>query len=659
MDADHGSRRKKRRSFVGGIYNRILDLILSVILSSHVGQFVTSDGREYKKSAVYSFSERGRSRFMPRIFEGISLFFSKSRVVSFFKGMTEAVMSMSVNVFGMFFTSYGVASALVQYAMMFLNSGSDGVLRRLVYAVLIVIVSVPFLTTSRSLTEMISRSVFAGRAVRSFLMIPDESLVPKKRIGSSTHMIISSLLGLLLGAVTYYIHPLAVPAVFLGLLLFLVIMSSPESGVTIISLVLPFLLYVERLKPLLCVLVCVTCVSYFFKSCGGKRVRQRSVEGMILFFFCMLLLIPSCFSSGGIGSFIEAVYTVILLFGAFYITYNLMRTEEKLRVCMRCITVSFMVLVAMGIWDVVYNGGFGSVIETSLGELGATVSDGRFYIYRGATGLGIIACFVCPILFCDSFAKKSISGIAVSLLGFAASVAIAVVYCSYEALAAIAIGLLIYAVFHSRKSFAALLTAAVAVGICVTLVMTFVPSAYIDKANGIIEDLKPQNTSSDVLDDGVDSCVWDMISDGRLGGIGVGEEVFKEEFSDYAPNSASDVSAPENMYLQIICWSGIGGFTVFIIFIAYVVKNTLGYMLTSTEKRIRRTVLALSCGCLSVLILGMITNIWSDDRMFYLFWLMMGLLCGFVRVGRVREEEKQLVYESEADRTDISMSFYG
>lgn len=659
MDAEYGGKRRKRRSFVGGIYNKILNMLLSVILSSHVGQFITSDGREYKKSAVYGISERGRSKFSHRIAEAAALFFSRSRVVSFFKGMTEAIMSMSVNVFGMFFTSYGIAAALVHYAMIFLNGGADNGVSKLVCAVLIVIASVPFLTTSKSFTEIISRSVFAGRAVRSFLMIPDESLVPKRRIGSSAHMIIASLLGLLLGAVTYYVHPLAAPIMFLALLLFLVIMSSPESGVTIISVMLPFMLYVERLKPLLCVLVCVTCVSYFFKACGGKRVRQRSVEGLILFFFCMLMLIPSCFSSGGVESFIEALYMIILLFGAFYITYNLMRTEKKLRVCMRCITVSFMVLVAMGIWDVVYNGGFGSVIETSLGELGVTVSSGGLYIYRGATGLGIIACFVCPILFCNSFAKKSISGIAVSLLGFAASVAIAVVYCSYEALAAIAIGLLIYTVFHSRRSFSALLTAAVTVCICVTLIMTFVPSAYIDKADGIIDDLKPQNTSSDVLDDGVDSSVWDMISDGRLGGIGVGENAFKREFSDYAPNSANDVSAPESLYLQIICWSGIGGFAVFIIFIAYVVKNTLGYMLTSTEKRIRRTVLALSCGCLSVLILGMITNIWSDEIMFYLFWLMMGLLCGFVRVGRSREEEKQLMYESETDRTDISMSFYG
>lgn len=659
MDAEYGSQRRKRRSFVGGIYNKLLNLLLSVILSSHVGQFITSDGREYKKSAAYSIAERGKNRFMPRIFEGMALFFSKSRVVSFFKGMTEAVMSMSVNIYGMFFTSYGVAAALVHYAMIFLDGGTDDTVAKLVCAALIVIAAVPFLTTSRSLTEIISRSVFAGRAVRSFLMIPDESLVPRRRIGSSAHMIISALLGLGLGAVTYYVHPLAAPVVLLAILLFLVIMSSPESGVTIISVMLPFLPYVERLEPLLPILVCVTCISYFFKTCGGKRVRQRSVEGLILFFFCLLLIIPSCFSSGGAESFFEALYTVLLLYGAFYITYNLMMTEEKLRVCMRCITVSFMVLVAMGIWDVVYNGGFGSVIESSLGELGATVSDGRFYIYRGATGLGIIACFVCPILFCDSFAKKRISGIAVSLLGFVASVAMAVVYCSYEALAAIAIGLLIYTVFHSRRSFAALLTVAVVIGICVMLVISFVPSPYIEKAGGIIEDLKPQATSYDVLDDGVDSCVWDMITDGRLCGIGVGEGVFQKEFSDYAPNTAGAVTSPENMYLQIICWSGIGGFAVFIIFIFYVVKNTLGYMLTSTDKRIRRTVLALSCGCLSVLMLGMITNIWSDNRMFYLFWLMMGLLCGFVRLGRSREEEKQLIYESEQDRTDISMSFYG
>lgn len=654
MDSQKGVR-KKRRSFIGTLYDNFLLFLHTLILKSHIGQFIVSDGEIYRGSAIHKFADKRNVKLYRNMSEGARTFFSKSRVIVFFKRLTETILSMSVNVYGIFFAIYGIASAFVYYALIFLDGGKKYSFSALVFSCVILLLSVPFLTSSKSLTEIISGSVTAGRIIRSFLMIPDDMLKTKKKIGSTAHMIIFAILGLIFGALTYFTHPIVAPCIFIGLLLLLVIMSSPESGVVIIAVSLPFLQYLRKYEFILPVLVAITCVSYFFKACGGKRVGTKSVGGMILFFFCALLLISSCGAVGGIKTFASAVYAVLMIIGGFYVTYNLIKSEKKLKTLIRCITVSLGILVLMGIWDIGYNGGVYNVIKNSLGEISEAVPHGTFYFSSIASTFGIMTCAFCPVLFCEAISRKSVSGMAVSFLWLVASVAVSVIYCSYEYLMAICVGLLIYIIFHSKKSFSGLITGVLIIFICAMLVVSFVPNSITSDVYETVSDVIPSIDNGGAIDNDVDRSVWNMISDGRLCGIGVGEDAFTETFSAYSSDTVQNVVAPQNLYTQIICWSGIGGIAVFAIFIFYVLKSAVGYVLISTDKIIRRYVLALSCGLISVLILGMRVNLWADMRTFYLFWTLVALLCGYARFGRSVEDEKRLREACECDCADVSI----
>lgn len=653
----YGAEKKESRFFLGRIYNKILAFLLSLIYMSRVGRFFVQDDKSCDNSQIRRIALDKKLGRSSKIFTATNIFFSKSMVAGFFKKLTSVMLSMSISVYGVFFMAYGVAATFARYALMFIEKGESDIILELGIPMAIVLLSVPLLVSQKSITEIASSSMFIGKLVRKFLMIPEEKLVTKKRVGSSVLKIIIATVGVSLGAVTYFVPTLTVPLVFLAVILFLVIMSHPESGVMMIAVTVPFLQYTKELQFIFPILVCVTCASYFFKVWSGKRVGVRSTEGIILSFFCVFMILASSFTSGGWQTFADGIYAVILVVGGFYIPYNLMRNEKKLNTCLKALIVSFGILVFMGAFDMVLSM-VEDTIRHSQSGISYMISEKIFYIADSASNFGIIACLICPILFCNACTKKSISGITLSLLGFCAAIAMSLIYGTYESLFAICIGILIYCIFHSRKSFATLLIIFVIACIAINLVFSFVPESITGKAIDLFEGFRPVNHPDASIRYELNDGVWNMLKNGNIHGIGVGEYTFAEAFYPYATPSTEGALSAANLYIQIICWSGVGGLVAFCLFFAWVFKNAIGYVIVCTDKKIRRIVIALGCGLVTALMLGTVTNLWEDMRIFYLFWMMTALLCGYVRLGRVRDERKVIGWTSEPDRIDVNVKFH-
>lgn len=586
----------------------------------------------------------------------INAFFSKSRIVIFFKKLTSRMLSTSLNVYGILLITYGIVAAFLKYAVVFKKGLIDIVLELSIPAA-IILLSLPLLASSRSVTEVVSESRILGKIARSFLMIPEESLGAKSSVGAMGTKAIVAVIGGVFGGLVYWLPTLTLPIAFFVFVVFLLIMSRPEAGVMLIGVTVPFLQYVQRLQILLPVLICTTCASYFFKAWSGKRVGVRSTEGVILGFFCVFMLLASCFSAGGWFTFFTGVYAVILVVGGFYITYNLMRNEKKLNTCLKALMVSFIILVLMGAWDIVLSG-FEDKISHSWQGLSSMVSEKIFYIADSASNFGIIACLICPILFCDACSKKSISRIALSSAWFAAAIAMSFIYGTFESLLAICVGLLIYFIFHSKKSFATFVIILMIAVIAISLALSLIPDRLIIRAVEVIERFKPVNHPQAEIRDEVNINTWRMLLDGNLSGIGVGEYAFKSAFAPYMTETTAGTVSSANLYTQIICWSGVGGLVAFCLFFAWVFKNAIGYTLVCTDRKLRRIIVALTCGLGATLMMGTVMSLWDDMRIFYLFWMMTALLCGYVRLGRVRDERKVIGWTSEPDRIDVNVKFH-
>ncbi len=647
---------KEPRSFLGRIYNKIIAFLMSLIYMSRVGQFFVQNDKSYENSYARQITQEKNLGRSSKVFTSINIFFSKSRVVSFFKKLTARMLATSLNVYGILFITYGVVAAFSKYAVVF-KKGLIEIVIEVSIPAAIVLLSLPLLVSSKSVTEVVSESKILGRIARSFLMIPEESLGAKSSVGSLLTKAIVATIGGVCGGFVYWVPTLTLPIAFLALIIFLLIMSRPESGVMLIAVTVPFLQYMENLRFVLPVLIGVTCASYFFKSWSGKRVGVHSTEGILLGFFCVFLLLASCFSAGGWLTFFAGVYAVILVVGGFYITYNLMRNEKKLNTCLKAVMVSFIILVLMGAWDMIISG-LEDTISHSWQGISSMVSEKIFYIADSASNFGIIACLICPILFCDACSKKSISRIALSSSCFAAAIAMSFIYGTFESLLAICVGLLIYFIFHSKKSFATFVIVLMIVGILISLALSFIPDRLIVKAVEAIEAFKPVNHPQAEIRDEVNINTWRMLLDGNLSGIGVGEHAFEIAFAPYMTQTTEGNSFAANLYTQIICWSGVGGLVAFCLFFAWVFKNAIGYAIVCTDKKIRRIIVALTCGLGASLMMGAVMSLWDDMRIFYLFWMMTALLCGYVRLGRVRDERKVIGWTSEPDRIDVNVKFH-
>ena len=612
----------------------------------------------YQNSFIGSrlFAKRSGQSMLQR---ETTFFFSNSRLSAFFKGCNDFAASLSVSVYAVFFLVYGLVSAIVTYAATIIDPSGGSGFSGLFAALLTMILALPFLLSQKSLREIIAGSAIGRHVALSFFMIPEESLESKKHIGTPAHMVLFGIFGLVVGACSYYFHPVVVPALIMGLFLFMIIMSFPEAGIMITSVIVPFLPYVDYSEEILAVTVITTSASFLVKKYSGKRVSMRSARTVLLALFCAFMLAASLFSAGGLATFTYAVYTVIILFGGFFVTYNLVKNEKRLEMCTRALTWSFGILVVAGLWDLLYNGLGAQIISNSWAEIGALVSKRVFFIAESASTFGVVAALLCPLVFSRSLSRKNIIGISFSLILFAVAIATTFVFGTYESVVALLVGLLIYIIFNSKKSCLALIITVVCIAIAVLLFMTFASEGMINGAREIFESLIPTTDPQSEIRDSVISGTREMLADSMLTGVGVGRGAFVRAFEGYSSVVSASATDPGTLYLQILCWSGIGGLACFAVFMVAVCGNTIGYLFISTDKRRRQTVLALFCGVISVLLLGTVNAVWTDIRMFYLFWMCVALLCGYVRLGRENEEKKRLTYLSDEDSSDVEIRLRG
>jgi hypothetical protein len=142
------------------------------------------------------------------------------------------------------------------------------------------------------------------------------------------------------------------------------------------------------------------------------------------------------------------------------------------------------------------------------------------------------------------------------------------------------------------------------------------------------------------------------------GAIGAGEHAFKTAIEPYITAASNGAENAGNFYLQVLCWSGLGGLVTLLTVIGVVFKNSLGFLADSSDKELRTDALALFCGIFGAILFGGINCLWDDVRMLYLFWAMLGVLAGYVREGRALSDKNNACLDNECDSFDVELRFY-
>jgi hypothetical protein len=78
---------------------------------------------------------------------------------------------------------------------------------------------------------------------------------------------------------------------------------------------------------------------------------------------------------------------------------------------------------------------------------------------------------------------------------------------------------------------------------------------------------------------------------------------------------------------------GIIGLVIFAFAIFFNIQKCLEYIKSNRESNARVFVIASIVSIVSALIMGVFDYIWYNQRIFYLFWLVLSIGCAFVRVN--------------------------
>ena len=518
--------------------------------------------------------------------------------------------------------------------------------------------AMPLSFSSQSAVSALANSKFLRSLILNVLCVPEERLNVRRQYGGTVCVFVSAIFGIGCGTVAYFTHPIYIPLLALCLAAVFLIFAFPETGIIITLAALPFMQYLPSPHVILFILILLTTVSYFCKVFQRKREFTLSPEITMVMLFCGFIAVGGLFTQGVANSFLDSVSAIVYILGGFLLTYNLVNTEKMLSACLKTITISFIILCLVGIWESVYNGISTRIIDSLSPAISDITRENMLYILDDGVVFGMFALLVFPLLSAYVVKRKSFRGAAFITVGGVILFAAAWMCSHYEIIVALIIELILFWFIFSHKTMTAVLFAAIPVGIVAMLYPYGVEYLAFPDVMQIIMEYMPASMPDAELHSSVIGDSIRMLLDGNMLGIGVGESAFTAVFRPYASEASAGAVQPMSLWLQIMCWSGIFGFIAFGVFVIFLAKRSLGFFISSNSREQRSKALALYCGIMVSLMLGFVYGIWIDVRILYLFWACTGLLLGYVRLGNENEEVRRASFKSSSDEKDLSVVFY-
>lgn len=650
-------RKEKHMSLFWGALDRLTAFIYSLFTQGRIGDMLLSRNTLSKKSLIGSTVNEYNMSPSKKGFDCISPMIENNALVKAVSFVRTFFASLKMYVYGAFFVFYGLSASVSYYISSFINGSSSGGFGAIVTSVTVTICAIPLLFSGSTAVEVISGSKFMCKIVLDFLYIPEEKLKIKKRYGSTSHVFFAVILAIFLGMLTYFIHSMYIPIIFAFAVFLFLVFANPETGVILTVTVVPFLQYFSFSDGILIFFVTATGLSYLCKVLQRRRTVSIGPESVMLFMFCGFILAAGAFSIGGAETFGDAVTAVILILGGFFVTSNLIHSKKSLGICTKALAVSLVVLSLVGLIDAYYSGISQKIIETVGTDLASIAEKNFIFPVDSAEVFGMMTVLVYPLLFAYTAKQKTVKGAVAVIILAVTSLLSAWMYSRYEIIVAMLIEICLFWVLYSHKTMAAVIVATVP---AVTLILLYpygMEYLGLPDISDILTEYMPACLPSSSVHTATVSSTWNMISDGHLGGIGAGEHVFSVLHPTYANAVSVGASDPTSLWLQVICWSGMFGFATFLLFIMFLAKRSLGFLIDPVHRKFKGKVLALFCGIATLLLLGMVYSVWSDMRILYLFFTCTGMLMGYINAGDADNEEKMARMHGDCNSSEAELIF--
>ncbi len=609
-------------------------MIYSMAMNGFFGRLMTSYSKVngiFKSSASVSLVGNGSqtASFVRRIRFKIAELFDKSAMLYLWRRIAAFFVGCRIRFYGSFTVIFAIYTALIYLVKRYAFSVNYSDNSYLLCAILLFIMSLPMLASRKTVAQILTESHSGHFIVKDFLGIPEEKLdVEPAKHGDSYNIAIVA--GLLTGTLTYFVNPVLVLLLMITLLVIALVLTYPEIGVVLVSLLLPFLSITGSDGTSLYFIITLYSFGYFIKLLRGKRILKVDIYDFVMLIFGAVLLFGGIVSVGGEASASTAYRMFILTVGSF-VALNLLRTANWIKRCAIAIFCSAFTVSLIMLWQF-----FAKIAKTGM-EL--SVFDGSpipFFDSREALSAYLLMAFAITLSSLPMLKSKKarfVVGIgALCMLGTIVSVA-----CKSAIVGAV-LAILVYFVITRKKTVTFLISSfSILLYACFMLPVRFI--------NGIAAAFKSMMIF-----------FWRAVSvwQGTMGIIlasffgGIGVDAFSAVYPRFSLAGSEGASETSSLLLRILCDVGIVGIIVFAIVLLLFLQNCFEYIKSAKDKS-RLVVAGGLCGIIGVLCQSFFFDIWSNMGIFYAFWLVMTVTVAAIRVGKSEHERnKHLVVQNDS-----------
>ncbi len=652
-------KKKRNKSFLVTWLTRIIGFFSLLFEKSWIGRAIMNSGETFNNSLIrrWAVSKKQSIRKKSSLMSKLASVLDNGFLARCGRAIVHNMATMSVGVYGMFFAAFGVCTVLTHFVAIYVipNARYDGQVD-LIVGLTTAICSIPFLSSGKSVIQLFAGGKAASKISRGFLLIPNEKLWNGEKRGGVAYMFISAFLGIGCGVLSYFINPINVIVAFAVLIATILIFTSPEIGIILSCVLMPFLQYMDRVDAVMFILIVLTAISYVLKLIRGRRTFHMSSMGVMVVLFGVAMMIAGAFSPGGESAMKNSIYNVVIIFGAFFLGGNLTKDNKVRGLCVKILTGSLVIIAFLQFWNLYYINLSESVEQTLKSDYRSIIGNTGFGVASNLKIPGLWAAMISPLLIAQCFKKKRIYSVVALLLGFVPVVLSIAYFGTLEIMIALLIGVCIYLFLHSSKSVANIII----ISLCLALVFMLVPIVagqlgFNDLPNfaEVIDGIFPDSNELSSYRSHIEADTWQMLRDGNLLGIGSGSEAYKNAIAPYATPVSKNADMPGTAYMQILCEAGVLGLFIFAVFSVLLLKNGMKYVIKPNSRDSKILLLGLISGYMTALILGSVSCIFEDLQMRYLFWLCAGLISSQIYSDNAEGRRAESAMINTANEVDV------
>ncbi len=434
---------------VGNFFSRITAFLYYIVKISPLGLFFTS----YPVSRSRKKSRHGRHSKRYKMRRAAACAMERNILAKGFDRLFSGLCKTDLRTFGVCFLIYGLLSccayliSITVWPLTFISW------RNLIAGASTLSVGFLCLCSDASLGCALRRGVF-GRLLIEVFGISDDAIEAAPEHGRGAYFT-AVLFGLACAGLSCIFPPIAILAVIAGIFAVCMVIATPESGVLLLLLLLPFVGYIPYGRLVLVGVALLLTASYGSKLLRGNRVFRIEAQDVPVALMALFFLI-SAFSVAGGHSWLNAVLNVVLVI-AYFPLVNSIATDRWLNRCRIAMATAATIASCIGISQfishlVALRGNDFTGTMPAMADLGRYVTAGFADETVLAYYLVLSFALIFPVLRETRGALRWIGNIACLLMAAAT-----VLTWDMSAWLALALTLPVYALVLDRRSFPVLL----------------------------------------------------------------------------------------------------------------------------------------------------------------------------------------------------------